>query len=216
MTGWTRRSALVGMAGGIVGAGRGVAATAPMSPSSRYSPADVVARAQGAVGKHTRYDMGAHVLPDATLWPDGAAADCSSFALWCFGFTRHQFPFDHNDGCTDGIYLDATNPSGGIFRKVPSACPGAIVIYPSYDYPGDSDAGHVGIVTSIEKKRFAITARSGPPAMTAASMRRGASRWSTAHPRPGGRSATRSRAGPTPSFCSTIRRRCWRDRSRRA
>jgi len=119
--------------------------------------AQVVARARGAIGKGTKYRLGAGGRNPSALEPGRKAVawflcDCSGFAAWCVGVDRYlpnaAIPtLPGGDWFeTSALVRDALSPFGFVV-KVPwaEAHPGDLVVWP------DDGAlqGHVGIVAEV-------------------------------------------------------------------
>lgn len=139
---------------------------------------EVVKRARYALGRKTKYRMGAGSLsPSASLPKDETgAADCSAFACWAVGIAKHDPRFAWlralNGGWfnTDGIWHDAIEQSTGLFDYVelftPTSSranmrPGDLLVFPgrwsvakAKSWAGSLEkgpaVGHVGIVVSVK------------------------------------------------------------------
>lgn len=77
------------------------------------------------------------------------ASDCSGFASWCLGISRHLDAFPHWGGSisTDSIW-EAAEANDGWFQFVDAPQVGDLIVYPGHR-PGHP-IGHVGVVTSAD------------------------------------------------------------------
>ena len=130
--------------------GRGLTVDGKCGPKTLASmPVNVVvsgyvARALSAVGKNTRYKLGAGGYSPEAPHP-GRDCDCSGFVSWVIGFSRrHKFGSSSWISTSD-IVRDAQGKQA-LFQVLPGPEVGAIVVY------GDSGGkqGHCGIITRIE------------------------------------------------------------------
>lgn len=122
--------------------------------------AEVVRRARSAIGKGTRYVLGAggrdplHPLPGG----DGGTCDCSGFVAWCYGIDRF-LPGSRNKRSpipyygkgewfeTSNIVADAKSPFGFVEEvEYDFAVLGDMLVWA--DRGGKQ--GHVGIIASLD------------------------------------------------------------------
>lgn len=119
--------------------------------------AQVVARARGAIGKGTRYRLGAGGRDPLAPEPGRRGVgwlycDCSGFAAWCVGVDRYlpnaAIPTLPNGQWfeTSALVRDARSPFGFVV-EVPwaEAHPGDLLVWPD----NGAVQGHVGIVAEV-------------------------------------------------------------------
>ena len=107
-----------------------------------------VARALSALGKNTRYKLGAGGYnPDAEH--PGRDCDCSGFVAWVIGYSRkHKFGSSSWISTSDMV-RDAKGKQA-LFGLIDDPVPGCVVVY------GDAGGkqGHCGIITRIEEGKL--------------------------------------------------------------
>jgi hypothetical protein len=121
---------------------------------------EILNRARSAAGKSIKYKLGGGGMSPKAATPANMnkECDCSGFACWVLGISRHT---DHplyvrfNDGWinTDAIVHDA-NESTGFFSRVDTPMPGDLLVFPSR--PPKRKVGHVGIITDVKSKNGKI------------------------------------------------------------
>lgn len=112
----------------------------------------VVARARGAVGAGTHYELGAGGRDPRTTRP-GPKCDCSGFAAWCLGVDRY-LPNAGVPHLPDGEWLettalfrDARSPFGFVTDVAWTAAqPGDLLVWPD----AGKRQGHVGVVSAAK------------------------------------------------------------------
>lgn len=123
------------------------------------TPDQVVARARGAIGRHTRYELGAGGMDPTRPSPGNAleCCDCSGFAAWCLGVSRKtDDPWykEQNGGWleTTAIFHDCATPFGA-FDGVEwaEARPSDLLVWGDRkDDQGVVHQGHVGVVSEVD------------------------------------------------------------------
>lgn len=115
----------------------------------------VVARAESAIGKGTKYKLGAGGMnPGAPSPAVGGGCDCSGFVSWCLGMsrkTKEAFYVKYNGGWieTTAVATDIAS-SSGIFEPLSHPIPGCVVVYGDYKgADGKHHEGHIAIVTEV-------------------------------------------------------------------
>jgi cell wall-associated NlpC family hydrolase len=122
------------------------------------TPEQFLLRARGAVGKGTKYRLGAGGMNALARLPGNALneCDCSGYVCWAMGMARlttHPMYVRFNGGWinTDAMYYDGYRRQAGFFELLPNARAGALIVYPA----GKRGVGHVGIVTAVDAQRRA-------------------------------------------------------------
>ncbi len=108
----------------------------------------LVARAQTAVGKGIRYELGGGGMNPASALPaSNNRCDCSGFVCWVLGLSRKtDLPFYQKFGgwiYTDSMVEDI-NSQAGIFERITTPEIGCIVVYGA-----GPKIGHVGMVSEV-------------------------------------------------------------------
>lgn len=115
----------------------------------------VVARAKSAIGRPTRYKLGAGGRAPSLKLPD-IELDCSGFVAWALGVDRYlpngSIPYIDNGAwfeCTN-VFKDALSPYGFVAHvDLRQAVAGDLLVWPDRG----SVQGHIGIITSIDSKQ---------------------------------------------------------------
>lgn len=135
-------------------------------------PAEVVARARSALGRNTRYLLGAGGMNPAREEPANllGECDCSGFVAWVLGVKRHTdnpWYVSQNGGWleTSAIFRDCATTFGffdGVEWK--DSQPGDLLVWGDrHDQEGKHHEGHVGIVSEVDPEgpRMVIHCSSG-------------------------------------------------------
>ena len=107
------------------------------------STAQTLARAQSALGHHTKYQLGAGGINPLEPFP--AACDCSGFVAWSIGIPRELPPGSAHWIYTDGIWSGGLPLKAGLFieTSIADATAGDLLVYP---HNLEGEHGHVGII----------------------------------------------------------------------
>ena len=119
------------------------------------TPEKAVERARSAIGQGCVYALGRGGMhPEATFpWNAQKECDCSGFAMWALGLSRHQEP---SVNATSGLWYDTSRivhdatHEHALFNAFPweLAAIGDLIVY------GDRDGhqGHVGVVCTVNEE----------------------------------------------------------------
>lgn len=121
---------------------------------------EVVARARSAAGHKCAYGLGKGGFNPAAPhpWNSAGLCDCSGFAAWCLGQSRHTdnpWYAETNGGWleTSAIVRDCGTPFGMFDKaKWTEAKPGDLVVYGDEKRAdGTARQGHVGVIVEVSE-----------------------------------------------------------------
>lgn len=119
--------------------------------------ADVAVRAEMALAisaefRPVKYALGAGGFnPSAKApWSASATMDCSGFAAWCIGVSRHYQAMPNGDWIeTSQIHADAKS-CRVVFRELEEPVIGALLVWPDQVIESKLRHGHVGVIAETK------------------------------------------------------------------